>query len=190
MPCHSKYHTWSLKWSYVYFVSFLWAPGEPVYSHLVSLSLENSHQFSPPADLVWIWFLSWSLYLEDSYTDEKNHSKNEKKTWTIMWPFKNVRQKQNLYLNYIFLTGLLLQLEAWKLLKIYSRALSPSKPYQALTKFANKMKQFGFKNFHFLAIPLLPVSWPKVGTSAFRGPAHNAHSLILRSLNSRLKPSF
>ena len=33
----------------------------------------------------------------------------------------------------IFSTGLLLQLDAWKLLKIYSRVLSPSRPYQALT---------------------------------------------------------
>ena len=68
----------------------------------------------------------------------KKHSKNGKKAWTITCPFKSVRQKQNLYLNYIFSIGLLLQLEAWKLLKIYSRALSPSRPYQALAKFANK----------------------------------------------------
>ena len=32
----------------------------------------------------------------------------------------------------IFSTGLLLQLEAWKLLKIYSRVLLPLGPYQAL----------------------------------------------------------
>ena len=47
------------------------------------------------------------------------------------------------------------------------------------------MKQFGFKNFHFLAIPLLPVSWPKVGTSACRGPAHNAQ-LIGRSFLAKM----
>ena len=32
---------------------------------------------------------------------------------------------------------------------VYLRVLSPSRPYQALTTFANKKKQFGFQNFHF-----------------------------------------
>ena len=54
---------------------------------------------------------------------------------------------------------------------IYLRILSPSRPYQALTTFANKTKQFGFSDFLFLAIPLFSVSWPKVGTSACRRPA-------------------
>ena len=68
----------------------------------------------------------------DWWEATKKHSKNGKKAWTITCPFKSVRQKQNLYLNYIFSTGLLLQLEAWKLLKIYSRVLLPLGPYQAL----------------------------------------------------------
>ena len=92
----------------------------------------------------------------------------------------------NSCLFWVFSTGLLLQLEDWKLIKIYLQVLSLSRPYQALTISINKMKQFGFWNFHFLEFhSSLSPCWKLV--PGRRRPAHERKVKVFLPKRARQK---